>query len=1092
MANAKATFYTTHLYLALIAGNWTSELPSRAIRKGGLDWPELLRKFRKHRPEAGDIAEVASYTQALSLLLLRSQFGSPEALDGYTDPTEPLQLGAECSLPDERKDEARMGYELLQKLNESESVRLALSYYAFALGRFQDALEHLSLVEFEELTSSVNASNVGSVSTTLSVPMSYGTEATGATAGSAAASFTPSIAALDSGVKNGELWRITQLIRGKYIQGAAHESLPNASLSNALAAYESALPLLNRINIPKSLPSVMGRGPTESFTRYRELWRWVERLLWRATILSAKSQSLSHTHHILKVYQVHSVHWPTTFRPEHRSTMAQLHLHLLLQTFSPTLRTPWLNELRSIVTDYRVLLTATTSFPRAGERNVKVEEFVDLCMGAWEVYGASGDQVAWVIEILWWATRFTFNSQRIYRHLARTLYVSGDTELARRTLRLYVQVVSKAREAGTCDESDRIWVETLVQGARMLCRVPGGVAEAQEAGDLIIRAEKKLDIRDHATSASVLRAKGIWHACMAIREEEPSTRPAHLASSLAAFKESLELHPIPSTYFHLALALTRPGPARDFSAAVACAQEAVTGDPKEVRYWHLLGLLLAATEKWKPARGVLDYATGIEEEEEEEEEVGGGGGNIDEQTDRMLHTVKEKEDIMKNSHLEDGRCLLDANSCQLPAAATFQRPVPDYPRPTRHERFEHALQLRFTQLALIEHVDGPENAGVKWLEVFSWVAERKGLGEERRPPSVEPPSSDGQPDTQSRPSPRQSHTPLILSRPHSPLENSSGIPINLIPPSPIPIQNAETNGMDGFELRYNNKEKEKEKEKEGHDTSKGKKVQRILKDRVNKGQAHINTISRKIGASHGLRIKRSTSAPDFHLALTVTKPYQASSIHSRQRLSTTYMRANSPEPPLRPISPKKQPSVAAGRSQRERRLLSNLWLTSAATFRRTGKIEQSRAAIQEAEMADDKNADVWVQLGLYFAALGEVNQAIRSFHKALFIQPDHVPAYVYLTQQYLTSTSEASTNTSDTQTEAESSPSKDNIDLAAGLLSNLTRGAGWDVPEAWYFLARARGLQGKRDRERECLTFALGLMEGRSIRDIMSAVGWCL
>ena len=74
----------------------------------------------------------------------------------------------------------------------------------------------------------------------------------------------------------------------------------------------------------------------------------------------------------------------------------------------------------------------------------------------------------------------------------------------------------------------------------------------------------------------------------------------------------------------------------------------------------------------------------------------------------------------------------------------------------------------------------------------------------------------------------------------------------------------------------------------------------------------------------------------------------------------------------------------------------------------------------------------------------------------------------------------------------EQPPSQDNIDLAAGLLSTLTRGAGWDVPETWYFLARARGLQGKRDRERECLSFALGLVEGRGVRDMKVAVGWCL
>lgn len=69
---------------------------------------------------------------------------------------------------------------------------------------------------------------------------------------------------------------------------------------------------------------------------------------------------------------------------------------------------------------------------------------------------------------------------------------------------------------------------------------------------------------------------------------------------------------------------------------------------------------------------------------------------------------------------------------------------------------------------------------------------------------------------------------------------------------------------------------------------------------------------------------------------------------------------------------------------------------------------------------------------------------------------------------------------------------RDNVDLAAGFLSDLTRGVGWDVAEAWYFLAKLYRLQGRKDRERECLSFALKLSEARSARDIGVAVGWCL
>ncbi|KAF8582936.1 hypothetical protein K439DRAFT_1634845 [Ramaria rubella] len=1148
VANPKALFYSSSLYIALTAGEWASEAPAKALKRTALSWPELLRKFRKHCPHDHELAEIASHTQALSLLVIRTRQTTPEALDGdHTHPAHPLTLGKECLLREERHQEAQLGYDALQKLPKSDAVSLALAYYAYAFARYEDALSHLSLVNFDEHASSLNASNVGSASSTLSAPLSHDSRTTI----SAAGSYVPPVAALDTDIKEGKMWRVSERIRGRCLQGMAHESLHTTSPISALAVYELALPLLSHLHIPQSLPSSTNKASTgaDSFTRHRELWRWLERLLFRAIVLSAKTRPPAHTHRLLALYHAQSVHWPPTFRPEHRAAVAQLHLHVLARTDTLDLRkrfgkAAWVNEVRSVVTDYRVLLSATTTFPRAGRRNVKVEEFVDLCMATWEAGGASGEQAGWVIDILWWATRFTFNSHRIYRHLTRTLYASGDTDLAKRTLRLYVQVVSKARETGAYSkkepnghreqngngeqggegeqdadgEPDGVWVETLVQGARMLCRVAGGIEEAKEAGELIRKAEERLDKRDSVAAAALKRVEGIWHACMAIREQEPATRPEHFISSLTAFRASLALHPSPSTSFHLALALARPGPARDLPAAIASARDAVEGDPREIRYWHLLGLLSSAVEDWKGARAVLEIGAGIDEAEEEREGEDSvlENGNEDENgnENENEHTLGLETD---NQACIVRSTLLSPDATCLPSTSALRRPVPDYPPPTRHERFEHALQLRFTQLALIEHVDGPENASEIWLEVFGWVAARKGLGEEseRRPPSIEPPLSEGNSSDPLRSRPTQLHPSTALNvtrtRSHSlsPTPDfdadrlRADIPINLIPPTPREETSEHHSPYgSGVSPEFEDKDPQhgqdplNEKNKDGHDTSKGKKVQRIFKERVHKGQVHIHSISRKIGKGgikHAGRMKRASSEPDFHSVLSHSKPYQASSIHSRQRLPPMYMRANSPEPP--PPSPRKQPSIIAGRSARERRLLSNLWLTSAATFRRMGKIEQARGAIQEAEAADEQNEDVWVQFGLYFAALGQTKEAIASFHKALFIQPDHVPAFVHLTQQYLAPIPTPSTTTTATATAdpaPESSPLRDNIDMAAGLLSNLTRGAGWDAAEAWYFLARARGLQGKRDRERECLSFALGLVEGRGVRDIKTAVGWCL
>ena len=143
-------------------------------------------------------------------------------------------------------------------------------------------------------------------------------------------------------------------------------------------------------------------------------------------------------------------------------------------------------------------------------------------------------------------------------------------------------------------------------------------------------------------------------------------------------------------------------------------------------------------------------------------------------------------------------------------------------------------------------------------------------------------------------------------------------------------------------------------------------------------------------------------------------------------------------------------------------------------------------------------------------ALGHEHHAIDAFHKALIISPDDVSATVHLCRLYLSSAQKAcagptrvagassgmSTNGSDhgqgNGEGVESREAADNVDLAAGLLSPLTKGVGWDVPEAWYFLAKAYDVQGRTERARECLGYALTLSEGRGVREIGAAVGWFL
>jgi hypothetical protein len=240
----------------------------------------------------------------------------------------------------------------------------------------------------------------------------------------------------------------------------------------ALASYSAAFPLLMIAQTEFSTvvsPRPSGKVDFTSFTKFRELWRWVERLLWRAIVLGASVYDVHHDHHTsstdseeggeeqqqckkkdslwtwLGHYSACSAYWPSNFRTAHRSTISVLYLRALVLRYGPessihlssharvpsgssastitstphaavvhpsstatttkadntTTPPAWLQKARSVIQEYRAILSVSTRFPKAGERNVKVEEFVDLCVAVWEVSGGEkrGVWSGWVLDV---------------------------------------------------------------------------------------------------------------------------------------------------------------------------------------------------------------------------------------------------------------------------------------------------------------------------------------------------------------------------------------------------------------------------------------------------------------------------------------------------------------------------------------------------------------------------------------------------------------------------------------------------------------------------------------------------------------------
>ncbi|KAG8760065.1 hypothetical protein FRC14_004164 [Serendipita sp. 396] len=1107
-ADLKATHYTSQLQSSLLRGIWADSAPANAAKGQPMSWNELIRKYQKYCPSRHITAELALQTQSLSILLLSTKANAkhikPEDLDGDSDePAGSLALGKECELARERVDDARQGFAALELLNdtpeERDSTLFTRAYFAYALKRYKECLALLNPMNFDEDIVPPSSSR----SSRLQVPSESSTASSGTTG--THLTWTGSIASVDIDIRDSKMWRMVEIIRGRCLQGMAMEKLGHEE--EALNVYYAALPLLQNLRMARSTPIQDPQQVDPSFLKYRELWRWSERLLWRASCLASRFSPIDRAMTVFRAYATQAQTFPPTFRPNHRGVVTNLHLHALLLSFPGSLvvipgqtRLSWITEARTLLGEYRMVLAKCTAFPRAGERNILVEEYCDGVMAVWERSGAMGKEAQWAIEILWWASRMTFHSHRIFRHLTRLLHAAEQNELAKRCFKLYVQLVTKLRQASlgeveaaiknsdpagevktdqnsTGADDDRQFADCLIFGARMLCRLKGDVDDAKYALYCLEIAKDVLSQNSKLGSDLLFKAKlscanGIVDSTLAYRETDPTTRPTLMRKALDHFASAVAFNPDSAdAYYHLGVSLLQAGPTRDLDASVRAARHAVELKPNEIRYWHLLGLSLSASGQYGQARDVLEIGEGLGTEEEDEatqEEIATTSAGVSTQDESNPQSPASTPTLL----------LVIAVKAPSPSQALID--LPDHPNLSKEDLFEHGLKLRITLLSIIELVEGAEVASVKWVEVFAWFAERGGWAqppEERRgsfelPPIDTIPPTDVGDDTDDSGN-LSPFVQVVVGRSASATNLvSPGLPITIVPPTPN--ENGDSDSV--HTVRLSN-----EKDEE-HSVSRKKKAQRIIKDEINKRQSQIQTISRKLGRSNTLRsqMSRANSTPDFTMLGDNSRTYQASSIHSRQRMSP---RASYIGPHL--IAPARTPppvlaDIVEKRTAREKRLIAELWLTSAATFRRMGRLEQAKEAIQEAESLDEGHPGVWVQLGLYFVANGELSQAVSSFHKALVIDPDHIPAVVHLAQQYLDPAIGQTTATASEESESR----RNAIDLAAGMLSSFIKGPGWDVPEAWYLLAKAVSLQGRKERERECLAYALGLVEGKPIRDI--------
>lgn len=975
----------------------------------------------------------------------------------------------------------------------------------------------------------------------------------------------------DEGVVDGDA-AVTERIRGRVIQGMCCEMGSQADYQRAVELYLDAVAMTESLRVsPLIEPTyLVATGPNApkpaipNFEAQREILRWLSLALTRAAALCAHSDQNQLTLRILRTYHALSINWAPSFRARQRQRMLNLYVSALETSYpssgsrapepyllrgstpSRTARTIWRGEVTEALRCGQRLLGETTSFPRAGEYNHAVVSFANR---AAQFPALSQSLARDAVNVLWWATQLTYHSQSVMRNLARLLEVTGEVKEARRVFELYVQLVLKARETENPDhplklqrhptdtdekeapgakrgsessqdefhsakeeaggvvhddadiDTDDQFVQGLNVGALMLLRHFNDSADAWRYATLASDVTKRGKVTPFV-AARAEEVKGIVRLCMSnsgeavgtalLKLNERGKRKQLQSQALAHLRKAVAIDPNSvSAYYHLAYAYAV---SRQIDLALGSVRHALELDSHAVRCWHLLALLLTATGDWQAARKAAET-----------------GASLWETTDEAAMADEGDLPYAGQPPSKAAHALLQPNGDLTPTPA-----IPDA-KPGKDERLREILQLRMTLNTIVEKLDGPDAALVRQQELFKFFSSRT---DPMRPAvgapagggaALAPALSIGTVQTVQGQQGRDERLAsdlggsYILTPPHD---------VQVSPPTPAAASIATATpgaGSSPSPGTPNSGVVESEDERR-HKRS-------LLPKHL-----HVPSVARshtKLGRGHpeGLAAEgRNLSASSLSIAPTAIHSHY----HSRQA------RAAPPPPP---------PLQRSGRTPAEERMLADLWLQSAATFRRAGKLEQCLVAVEEAEAGDPANPAIWVQLGALqeaearsggsatgrTAPLGpmQLNSANPGPTSALpngsgaplsrvvsggtigsspgvgvtgWAAPGNGnPAATGVQEGPLASYTKALLLRPDYPAAlvciARLHARAGDFDNANGLLNQLVHDAGWDCAEAWYLLGVVAERQGRRDKAREYLNRAMEMQGSRTARGVEEALG---
>lgn len=576
-------------------------------------------------------------------------------------------------------------------------------------------------------------------------------------------------AELDGTGKQSAGWTRVCAVKGTYIKGASHAKL--GSDTEALSAYDAGMPIL----------SFEGSDLGYELRVWTELLLSSACFLYSKVFASKRSKLLETE--TLSSFRLWAKFWETQSNQDsipggfgvqsvlpRRHIWRQYYLTLssILQKGQPyptsTLITAYVDdsakaqqraELEKIQTIYESLILKEVSFPKAEESSEEVEQWVEvvvqnwsvLCGSSWEEneLAAGGRQLAGrrILEILYRAATKTFHSTPILRYLFVVHLAVADFDLAFKAFDTYLDLVKKgkAREEkmgeteNALDDDDTVLL-TATQCIRALCRYGSrnGAEKAREVAKYIEdwlnkhgygdkenhqvngnrRGEETPDkpkstVSKHTISKAWLSV-GISQAQWARFTYESTARSDLQVRAVDCFRKAISLAPRGTVHVEILFALgTLLAERRELDTAIEVVKSALlpsssnsdttsrnsgpySGEFAKERslipLWHLLALLLSARQEFTTAARSCE----------------GAFEQFKDPTNLFGRPVTDL--AYRSDHLNEksSKSLLGV----VDVMEDFEK--------------ETILEVKITQLALIEIIEGPEvavNASDELLSLYA-------------------------------------------------------------------------------------------------------------------------------------------------------------------------------------------------------------------------------------------------------------------------------------------------------------------------------------------------------------------------------------